>query len=179
MAFLETIDPENEGVQAVMSRFPDQARPLIQLTQQVMRDGECALSSSDRELIAAYVSGVNACTYCTGTHSATAVAFGVDPQLLESAVMDLESSAIDASLKPLLSYARKLTLTPSRVTQADAHTLVAAGWGETEFHFLVMICSLFNFYNRLMDGYGVANQEDFRVNRGRAIAEHGYLPVPS
>ena len=37
-----------------------------------------------------------------------------------------------------------------------------------------MICGLFNFYNRLIDGYGVKNTADFRLSRGRALAEQGY-----
>jgi len=37
-----------------------------------------------RELIAAYVSGLNACTYCRGTHLAVAAACGVAPEVIKA-----------------------------------------------------------------------------------------------
>ena len=85
-----------------------------------------------------------------------------------------EGSPVDAKLKPVLRYVKKLTETPSRMVQADADAIFEAGWDEDCFHFTVMICGLFNFYNRLIDGYGVKNTADFRLSRGRALAEQGY-----
>ena len=43
----------------------------------LMRD-HSPLTVAERELIAAYVSGLNACTYCYGSHVIAAGAFGVD-----------------------------------------------------------------------------------------------------
>jgi len=37
-----------------------------------------------------------------------------------------------------------------------------------------MICGLFNFYNRLIDGYGVRNAVEFRLTAGRELASAGY-----
>ena len=37
-------------------------------------------------------------------------------------------------MRPLLHYARKLTLEPARMTQRDADAVFAAGWGEAELH---------------------------------------------
>ena len=39
-----------------------------------------------------------------------------------------------------------------------------------------MICAMFNMMNRIMDGYGVKNTAEFRLSRGRILAETGYLP---
>jgi hypothetical protein len=60
------------------------------------------------------------------------------------------------------------------MTQADADAIFDAGWNEDSFHYAVMICGLFNFYNRLMDGYGVENTADFRMMAGRMLADKGY-----
>jgi AhpD family alkylhydroperoxidase len=40
------------------------------------------LTPKDKELIAAYVSGLNACQYCYGVHAQTALAFGVSEGVL-------------------------------------------------------------------------------------------------
>jgi len=177
MAFVASVPVEEEAVGTVMGRYPDQAIPLTEMTEVVMRSGHCAFTSEERELIAAFVSGVNNCTFCYNTHKATAEAFGVDQGLLEALVAEIDSAPVDERLKPVLRYARKLTLTPSRVVQADADAIFDAGWDEDSFHHTVMITALFNLYNRLMDGYGVRNTAEFRQQRGEWLAESGYAWV--
>lgn len=174
MAFVKSISESEESVSAVLRRYPDQAIPMTQLTDIIMRTGDCRFTNKQRELIAAYASGKNNCTYCYNTHKATAEAFGVDEGLLETMLADLNDSAVDERLKPVLHYVGKLTETPSKIVQADVDAIFAAGWDEDCFHFAVMICGLFNFYNRLMDGYGVRNTAEFRHSRGRLLADTGY-----
>jgi len=157
-----------------MKRYPEQGLLMAQLTEIVMRSGECQFSSEERELIGAFASGTNACTYCYNTHKAAAEAFGVDENLLQSLLDDVDSSPVDERLKPVLLYVKKLTETPSRMVQADADAIFKAGWDEDSFHFTVMICALFNFYNRLMDGYGVRNTAEFRLKAGSGLADTGY-----
>ena len=140
MAFLAAIPEAEESVTTVMKRYPDQAKLLTQLTQIIMRSGECGFSTEQRELIAAFASGTNACTYCMETHTATAAAFGVDTSLLEALLDDVDTSPVDPRLKPVLRYVKKLTETPSRMVRADADAIFAAGWDEDSFHFTVMIC---------------------------------------
>ena len=176
MAFVKSIPEAEESVHAVMRRYPGQAIPMMQFSENILRTGDCAFTHEQRELIAAFSSGLNDCEYCYNTHKATAEAFGVDAGLLDSLVSDLESAAVDDKLLPVLRFVKKLTQTPSRMLQADADAIFAAGWGEDEFHFAVMICAMFNMMNRIMDGYGVRNTAEFRLERGRKLAETGYLP---
>ena len=58
-----------------------------------------------------------------------------------------------------------------------ADAIFDAGWGEDDFHYAVMICAMFNMMNRIMDGYGVRNTAEFRLERGRMLATQGYKPV--
>lgn len=177
MAFVKSVPQEEEGVMAVMRRYPEQGLPLSQLTEIVLRSGDCEFSSKERELIGAYVSGTNDCTFCYNTHKATAEAFGVDEGLLTNMLENLDASPVDEKLRPVLRYVRKLTETPSRIVQSDVDAIFDAGWNEDSFHYAVMICALFNLYNRVMDGYGVKNTAKFRSSRGRGLAEHGYALV--
>ena len=174
MSFVKSIPVSEESVSAVMQRYPDQAIPMVKLTEIIMRTGKCQFSSKERELIAAFASGTNACMYCFTTHKATAEAFGLDENLLQSLFDDVEASPVDDKLKPVLRYVKKLTETPSRMVQADVDAIFNAGWDENSFHFIVMICGLFNFYNRLIDGYGVRNTAEFRLTAGRQLASAGY-----
>ena len=177
MAFVKSVPVEGESVGTVIGRYPDQAIPLTEMTEVVMRTGSAPFSNEERELIAAFASGTNSCTFCYNTHRATAEAFGVDQGLLENLLEDIESTSIDERMKPVLRYVKKLTETPSKMTQADADAIFDAGWGEDGFHYTVMICALFNMYNRIMDGYGVRNTAEFRQERGEWLAESGYAWV--
>ncbi|NET05043.1 MAG: hypothetical protein F6K09_11890 [Merismopedia sp. SIO2A8] len=44
--------------------------------------GESALSAGERELITAYVSGLNACNYCYGSHQAIATDLNFERMLV-------------------------------------------------------------------------------------------------
>ncbi|MEE8545494.1 MAG: carboxymuconolactone decarboxylase family protein, partial [Alphaproteobacteria bacterium] len=70
MAHLRSL-PEDATLRDVFATYADQMLHLNGFAEAVMR-GPCQLSEGERELIAAYVSGLNACTYCLGVHAATA-----------------------------------------------------------------------------------------------------------
>ncbi|NCT05003.1 MAG: peroxidase-related enzyme [Sphingomonadales bacterium] len=149
--------PSIEGEPAldkVFKRFPHTVMPLLEYHDRLLRD-RSPLTVAERELIAAYVSGINACTYCHGAHVVAARAFGIDADVFEGLMADLESSAIDEKLKPLLAYVGKLTRTPAMMAQADADRVYAAGWDEKALFDAVSVCALFNFMNRIVEGSGI------------------------
>lgn len=168
--------PEDAGVKHIVSLNPAAGRALIELHDAALRNAS-GLLPRDKELIAAYVSGLNACQYCYGVHSETAKAFGIDAARLEELLADPGSAAVEPRLKPLLAYARKLTLQPARMTQADADAVFAAGWGEPELHDAVLTICLFNFMNRLLEGHGVKGNSALFQARGQALRDEGYAPL--
>lgn len=46
-------------------------------------------------------------------------------------VEEIDTAALPARMRPVLSYAQKLTMAPDSLTPADAEAVVAAGWDET------------------------------------------------
>jgi uncharacterized peroxidase-related enzyme len=113
------------------------------------------LTVAERELIAAYVSGLNACTYCHGAHTVAATAFGIDESVFADLMADLDTATVDGRIKPILAYVRKLTLSPARMVEADAEAVYAAGWDEQALFDAVSVCALFNFMNRIVEGSGI------------------------
>jgi hypothetical protein len=95
----------------------------------------------------------------------------------EQLLSDFEAAPVDARLKPILTYARKLTLQPAMMTQADADAVFAAGWGEAELHDAVLTICLFNFMNRLLEGHGVKGNSALYQARGQALRDEGYAPL--
>jgi uncharacterized peroxidase-related enzyme len=177
VSFLTSL-PEDAVLLQVFRAHPEASRPLLDYHELVMRRPS-PFTEGERELIAAYVSGVNACGYCHGVHAKTAEAFGVAPGLLEAALADLDSAPVDEKLRPVLRYVGKLTTTPSKMTTADAEAVYAAGWDERALYDAVLVCALFNFMNRMVDGLGVRADETYFAKSGNRLHEIGYAGLAS
>lgn len=155
--------------------FRDRKRfaPLDKVSQRVMR-GKSPLSHAEKEIIAAFVSGLNECNFCYGSHKAVAENFGVTPDILEALLVDIDSADISQRMKPLLHYVKKLTLTPSKLAQADVDQVLQAGWREQALYDAICIGCLFNFYNRLLDGHGIKGNDNIYQLGGKHLYKNGY-----
>lgn len=172
MAFLKDL-PQGAALLDVLRAYPETAKPLLDYHEVLLR-GESPLSPGERELIAAYVSGLNACSYCHGIHAATAEAFGVEEGLLEALLLDVDSSPVDEKMKPVLRYVQKLTSAPSRMTPADADAVYAVGWDDHALHTAVSVCALFNGMNRLVEGLGIEAPAGYHAESAGRLKEVGY-----
>ena len=104
MSYLKSL-PENAVLLDVFKHFPRLAKPLLTYHEQLLR-GPSPLTPGEREIIAAYVSGLNACSYCHGVHSTTAEELGIPKGLLAELLADLATAKIDPKMKPVLNYVR-------------------------------------------------------------------------
>lgn len=172
MSYLKSLPPDATLLQ-VFHAYPDQARLLLAYHEQVMR-GPSPFTVAERELLAAYVSGVNGCAYCHGVHTATAEAFGVPDGLLAALLAGVDSAPVDERMKPVLRYVDKLTRTPARVTAADADAVLGAGWDEQALHHAVLVCALFNFMNRMVEGLGISADEAYFAVSADRLHRRGY-----
>lgn len=147
--------PETPDLSDTLLGFPQGAGLILQLTDDILlRDSD--LTTGEREIIAAYVSALNACDYCYGSHKRAAEVFGVDGDLIEALVADPETAPAPAKLRPILRYAEVLTLHPAKMTEAQAQAVYDAGWSEAALYDAIQVCALFSFMNRIVEGTGVA-----------------------
>ena len=165
--------PEQPVMRDLYKSQPASCKPLGELTEVAMR-GPSPFTQGQRELIAAYVSGLNACNYCHATHAGVAAAFGVEPELFNALLTDIDLAPVEDRMKPILRYARKLTLSPARMSEADAAALYEAGWGDEALYSTVLVAALFNFYNRLVDGVGLALPEGYVAEAAKRLSTQGY-----
>jgi uncharacterized peroxidase-related enzyme len=172
MPFFRFLD-DNAGVGDVMVHDPERYLPIGTFTQDLLR-GPSPFSVAERELIAAYVSGLNQCQFCHGAHAAVAADLGVDRGLFARLLDDVDRAPIADRLKPVLRYMKTLTLAPSRLTQADADAVFAAGWDEQALGDAIAICALFNFYNRIVEGHGIKGTPAYFERVKGFIAQQGY-----
>jgi uncharacterized peroxidase-related enzyme len=165
--------PENPTLLDLRSKYSDLFDLLRPYGQQLMR-GPSPLSSGERELIAAYTSGLNSCRYCHGVHAKVAEGFGIDEAVFEALFYDLESASIENRLKPLLAYVRKLTQTPSKLTDGDAEAVYSAGWSDEALVHTIAVCAYFNQMNRLVEGSGIVGSPESYANAARNLISAGY-----
>ena len=166
--------PEPVAMGELFAKFPNTARPLCEYHDRLLRDWS-PLTVGQRELIAAYVSGLNACTYCFGAHSLAARAFGIDEAVFDALMGDLQTAPVNEQLKPVLAYVRKLTLNPTTVSGEDAAAVYEAGWDERALFDAISVCALYNFMNRIVEGAGMrsdplAGTEEEKQERMRTLS---------
>ncbi|MDE2005819.1 MAG: carboxymuconolactone decarboxylase family protein [Rhodospirillales bacterium] len=156
--------------------YPDTARPLLDFHEVLLR-GPSPFTEAERELIAAYVSGLNGCRYCHGVHTATAERLGIAPGAITQAVADLAAAPVPERMRPVLGYAGKLTRAAAGVTEADARAILAAGWAPDALYHTVAVTALFNFMNRLVEGMGIALDPAYVQPAAKRLAESGYAAL--
>lgn len=153
MPFLPSL-PDPAHLSDLYTKFRKNVAPLMAYTDGVLR-GEGELSVGEREMIATFTSGLNACAFCYGSHQAYAELFGIDATLIDAMISDLDTAPVSDKLRPLLAYVRKLNDLPSKLVQADADAVYAAGWSEQGLYEAVQVNALFNMMNRIIEGTGV------------------------
>lgn len=171
-----TLNSDEPGIRGLFLFRPETARPLNALAEALLR-GPSTLSRGERELIAAYVSTLNSCRYCSASHSAFAAA-----QLPEGMVL-VDRVRADPETAPVSPKLRKLLVIAAAV-QRDGRTvtdeLVAAarkeGATDTEIHDTVLIAAAFCMYNRYVDGLGTYAPDDpaFYATSAERIVAQGY-----
>jgi uncharacterized peroxidase-related enzyme len=104
------------GIRGLLRYRPETARPLSELTEVLLR-GPGTLARGERELIAAYVSALNDCRYCSSSHSACAAAqLPGGMALVEQVRADPASAPVSAKLKALLTIAAAVAQNGHAVT---------------------------------------------------------------
>lgn len=167
MPFLPSL-PEQTNLSDVFKAFPRGFRPLMEFHDEILR-GPSPLSIGERELIAAYVSGLNKCRFCVNAHTTYAIFYGVDESLFDPLLADIASSGVADNMKPILEYARAITLDLTSVSAAHTEAILAAGWPEAAVHDAAAVTALFNYMNRMIHAMGVAPFDEEYAARKKAI----------
>lgn len=174
MAFLKS-DPDATLID-VFKAYPQFAKPLHEFAHELMR-GESPLTAGEREFIAAYVSNLNGCDYCQGSHTAVATKFGIPEELLKSLPSEVDALDVSDKFKVILRYVHKLNERPAEITQRDVDTVLEAGWDEDAFCHATLVCAFFNFMNRWVDGFGIELDGKIAQMAGEMLHKKGYRAI--
>ena len=174
-AFIRAVSrqPVPEVVKLVKYRPDFFGTPMQRVVQEAMR-GPSTWSIGDRELMAAFVSKVNECEFCTKAHTAVAARAYHDEAKVSAALSDIETAAIEEPLRATLRLLRKLTREHA-VGADDIRAVLAAGVSRAQIRDALAVCFAFNTMDRLADTFEffVPGQAAFEAG-AKFLLKRGY-----
>lgn len=119
--------------------------------------GPSLLSCQIKEMIATYLSGKNACSYCAESHGVMLETQGASAQQVCTLRNgELKPQLLSSAEIALLAFAEQINRTSSSVTRDDVQNVMNAGWTEAQVAEAVHIAALFAAFNRIANGFGLA-----------------------
>ena len=164
------------GIAGLVAFKPAVGAKLLAFGNELLR-GPSPLTPAERELIAAFVSSRNDCTFCSRTHQAVATHLLDDGGSTVCALIDdLETAPVDDKLRSLLRIAAKVAHSGRDVLADDIATARAAGATDEDIHDAVLVAAAFCMFNRYVDGLAALTPDDDATYEfiGAVLAESGY-----
>ena len=173
MPYIDTQDVP--GIRALLAFRPETAEPLAALANALLHAPN-SLTQGERELIAAFVSSLNGCTFCFRSHAAIAAWHLGDEAMVDAVVADPANAEVSPKMRSLLALAARVQQGGREVTEADIARARGEGASDVEIHDTVLIAAAFCMFNRYVDGLGAWTPTDPAAYRERAelTAKHGY-----
>ncbi|MGW5668690.1 carboxymuconolactone decarboxylase family protein [Micromonospora sp. NPDC003776] len=167
---------ENPGIIGLMRYRPETAKPLNDLAEALLRSQPHPLTPGERELIAAYVSGLNECTFCCSSHSAfAAVQLSGGVELVQRVHEAPDEAPVTPKLRSLLRIAAAVQAGGQTVTGEMVDEARAQGATDLEIHDTVLIAAAFCMFNRYVDGLGTQPGDSAHyAEAARRIVASGY-----
>jgi uncharacterized peroxidase-related enzyme len=175
MAYI-SVEQGVPGIRTLFQFSPETGKPLCELAEILLR-GASPLSSAERELIAAYVSHRNACTFCRNSHAAAARChFGDDKRIVDDLLFEDRDLLLSKKMKVLLVIAGKVQQGGISVTAEDIETAREAGAEDTDIHDAVLIAASFSMFNRYIDNLAAftPQEESAYLEIGKRMSEKKY-----
>jgi uncharacterized peroxidase-related enzyme len=152
-AFIHAVSrqPVPDVVKLIKYRPDFFGTPMQKVVQEAMR-GPSAWSIGDRELMAAFVSKMNECKFCTKAHAAVAARAYHDEAKVSAVLSDLETAVIEEPLRATLRILCKLTREHA-VDADDMRAVLGAGVSREQIEDALAVCFAFNTIDRLAEAF--------------------------
>lgn len=149
MSYLPS-NPELSSIEILLAKYPRRSVLLYKLLEYKENEGS-PLNQELRESIIEYISTLN--ERDSGNFSAQELVS--DDRKDSQSDVNKKEAKTSGKLAPLITFLKKLTLTPGQINGADVAPIFAAGWTERDFLDLVCLCSVINCIDRLAVGVGL------------------------
>ncbi|WP_353063443.1 peroxidase-related enzyme [Tunturibacter psychrotolerans] len=120
---------------------------------------ESHLSRKIKEMIATYISALNACPYCLDSHASFLRTQGGSNELLQAlSNANLDSPSLTLRESRMLDFVGKVTIESHRISPDDINLMKSVGWAQQEIAEAVHITALFACFNRVANTFGLPSQ---------------------
>lgn len=165
--------PHVPGILKCFATHPPLLEQMIALASSLLFV-EGHLTRKTKEMIATYVSALNACPYCLDSHASFLQQQGGSDQLLLALFTgDRSHPAIDARERALLNFVAKVTNDSYKVCADDIQSLEASGWHQPQIAETIHITALFACFNRVANAFGLPSQRLFGRDLTQLSATEG------
>jgi len=95
---------------------------------------------------------------------------------VDAVLENYRTAPIPENERALLAYIEKVNCNAWKVEQSDIDRLHDAGWTDQAIYDAILVCGLFNFFNRWIDATGVEamSPTDHKAS-GKRLAARGYI----
>jgi uncharacterized peroxidase-related enzyme len=170
---------EAPGILQAMMDYPETARPMNMLADELLRTDEGGLTRGEREFIAACVSRENQCNFCTNTHLNVALTHLQLPHRMVDPFSDDVAGSVEVRpvVRALVTIAQQVQQGGLAVTADAIKAARDAGANDRMIHDTVLIAAAFCMYNRYVDGLRTISPRDadLYAASGDRLAETGYV----
>ena len=120
---------------------------------------ESHLSRKIKEMIAMYISALNACPYCLDSHASFLKTHGGSDELLQAlSNANMEAASLSLKERRMLDFVGKVTIESHKISPDDINQMKSAGWAQQEIAEAVHIAGLFACFNRVANAFGLPPQ---------------------
>ncbi|MBS3817276.1 MAG: peroxidase-related enzyme [Candidatus Thermoplasmatota archaeon] len=147
------------NIMKIQSLNPEAMKSHLDLYLSIMFKDRC-ISREMCEMIGVIVSSHNGCRYCVNHHAEALSHFWKDDKRVQELAKDFENLDLSEEERALAAYVSELTENPDNISETDVQKLKDAGFTDEQVLNINMICSYFNFVNRIALGLGVDFSED-------------------
>lgn len=146
------------GILKCFATHPPLLEEMIALASTLLFT-ESHLSRKVKEMIAAYISALNACPYCLDSHAASLRTQGGSDDLLQAlSNANLDAATLSSKERRMLDFVAKVTIESHRISPDDINLMKSAGWSQQEIAEAVHIAALFACFNRVANAFGLPSQ---------------------
>jgi uncharacterized peroxidase-related enzyme len=144
------------GILKCFGANPAFARQMVDISSSLLfYDG--ALTRRQKELIATYVSQINACPYCFDSHGFFLVVHGASRQTVDD-LSEGNLAQLPEAERELLLYLGKVERESFKTTQEDVQHLRDLGWHDGHISEAVHVATMMGFCNRVANAFGLPSQ---------------------
>lgn len=166
------------GIIGPMVAFPETAKYLNGLADNLLNQETPQFTKSERETVAAFVSYLNACVFCSESHAEVANAHLSQSGAAQAWWNKEKWINTPSKMRTMLLIAEKVQKDARTVSTQDIQEAKTWGLSDRDIHDIVLIAAAFCMFNRYVDGLGTLTPprgDQGYVEMGKKLKQLGYM----